>query len=283
VILEYEDDTFVNVQGEVVDGFASRRAARAATRLLQSVSGCMAVSPHLLSQVPSGIPTLLLRGVVGADVVKVSEESHGAKKNVVLFSGTHIRSNGVAQLIEGWRSVGQTDWELHITGYGELTDSLRRMAEAIQGIVFHGLVSRPELVQLMCSANICINPHQVSQTPGNVFAFKIIEYLAAGAHVITTPMGSLEKKLEAGITYMPDNSPGTIAATIQQVIKEREYERNAMKAAQQSYGPAASSKSLEELLNQARNTLTKLNRASRSAVLPIASPWKGSSGPAGMR
>jgi glycosyltransferase involved in cell wall biosynthesis len=280
VILEYEDDRFVNVQGEVVDGFASRLTARAATRLLQSVSGCMAVSPHLLSQVPSGIPTLLLRGVVGDDVVKVNEELHRTKQNVVLFSGTHIRSNGVAELIEGWRSVGQTDWELHITGYGELTDSLRRMTEGVPGITFHGLVSRPELVQLMCSAKICINPHQVSQTPGNVFAFKLIEYLATGAHVITTPMGSLEKELEAGITYMPDNSPGTIAATIQQVIKEREYERNAMKAAQQTYGPAACSKSLDDLLNRVMDMLTKHNRVSRSMVLPITSPRKGSSGPA---
>jgi glycosyltransferase involved in cell wall biosynthesis len=222
----------------------------------------------------------MLRGVVGPDVVKVSEQSRGTKKNVVLFSGTHVESNGVAQLIEGWRSVGRTDWELHITGYGRLTESLRGVAEGVQGIVFHGLVGRPELVQLMCSAKICINPHQVSQTPGNVFAFKIIEYLSAGAHVITTPMGSLEKELEAGITYMLDNSPGTIAATIQQVIKEREYERNAMKAAQQTYGPEASSKALDELLNQVRNTVRKKNRVSRSVVLPIASARKGSSGPA---
>src|ERR1700733_7081015 len=39
VILEYEDDKFVNVQGEVDDGFATRRSANAARRLLTSVSG----------------------------------------------------------------------------------------------------------------------------------------------------------------------------------------------------------------------------------------------------
>jgi len=66
-------------------------------------------------------------------------------------------------------------------------------------------------------ATIGINPHHVSETPGNVFAFKIIEYLASGAHVITTPMGPLEKELEAGVTYMPDNSPATIAAALELV------------------------------------------------------------------
>jgi glycosyltransferase involved in cell wall biosynthesis len=259
VILEYEDDRFVNVQGEAIDSFASRRETRAVTPLLRSVSGCMAVSPHLLSKVRPGIPTLLLRGVVGADVVGSSEALVGGKKNVVLFSGTHIKSNGIAQLIEGWRGVGLPDWELHITGYGELTKVLEQMAAGVRGIVFHGLVSRPELVRLMCSAKICINPHQVSQTPGNVFAFKIIEYLAAGAHVVTTPMGSLERELEAGITYMADNSPETIAATIQKVVKERGYDRAAMKAAQQTYGPAAISKSLDRLLNQVRTAANRNN------------------------
>jgi glycosyltransferase involved in cell wall biosynthesis len=259
VILEYEDDGFVNVQGEVLDSFASRRTARAAKQLLRSLSGCMAVSPHLLSQVPSDVPTLLLRGVVGADVAKVSEQSRGTKENVVLFSGTHVESNGVAQLIEGWRGIARTDWELHITGYGRLTESLRRMAGDVQGIVFHGLVSRPELVRLVCSAKICINPHQVSRTPGNVFAFKIIEYLAAGAHVITTSMGALEHALETGITYMPDNSPKAIATTIQRVIKERVYERTAMEAAQQMYGSASVSKSLDTLLKQVLIMKTRSN------------------------
>jgi glycosyltransferase involved in cell wall biosynthesis len=87
-----------------------------------------------------------------------------------------------------------------------------------------------------------------------VFAFKIVEYLAAGAHVITTSMGPLEPDLEAGITYMPDNSPQTIAATLQCVIQDRSYERTGMQAAQQRYGPSAVAKSLDELLKQAMGT-----------------------------
>jgi glycosyltransferase involved in cell wall biosynthesis len=88
----------------------------------------------------------------------------------------------------------------------------------------------------------------VSSTPGNVFAFKIIEYLAAGTHVITTPMGALEGELEAGITYMTDNSPDTIAATVQRVIEQREYERGAMEPALRLYGSETVASSLDGLL-----------------------------------
>jgi glycosyltransferase involved in cell wall biosynthesis len=256
VILEYEDNVFTNVMGEAVNGFAARRYHRACKELLRTVAGGIAVSPHLLSQFPPEIPRLLLRGAVGDDMLQTNERSIGAKQNWVLFSGTHIESNGVAELINAWRTVGIPEWQLHITGYGGLTDELRQMAEGIQGIVFHGLVSRPELLRIMCSAKICINPHAVSKSPGNVFAFKIIEYLAAGAHVITTRMGPLEGELEAGITYMPDNRPETISKTLRDVVSGRRWEQNAARFARDAYGLAAVTKSLNALLQSVCNGAT---------------------------
>ena len=250
VILEYEDDRFVNVVGKADGDFLSKYRNRSCKSLLAAVSGCIGVSPHLLSQLPEHVPKMLLRGVVGDDLVGARKESIEAKSNRILFSGTHIESNGVANLIAAWRSAPVDGWELHITGYGELTDLLRKMAENVPGVVFHGLISRQELVELMSSAKICVNPHAVSQTPGNVFAFKIIEYLAAGAHCITTPMGRLESDLETGITYMPDNTPEMIAATLKKVIEDRRYENVAPKAAEQAFGAHAVSRSLDEFVRQ---------------------------------
>ena len=256
VILEYEDDRFVNVVGKTENGWLSGYRSRSCKSLLAAVSGCIAVSPHLLSQMPEYVPGMLLRGVVGDDLVQGSKQLTEVKRNRILFSGTHIESNGVANLIAAWRSAPIDGWELHITGQGELTTALRQMAENVPGVVFHGMVSRQELVELMSSARICINPHAVSQTPGNVFAFKIIEYLAAGAHCVTTRMGKLETDLEHGITYMQDNSPETIAAILKKVTAERGYERVAPKAAQDAYGSHAVSKSLGIFLKQVTQGVT---------------------------
>jgi glycosyltransferase involved in cell wall biosynthesis len=172
------------------------------------------------------------------------------KQNWVVFSGTHVESNGVRELINGWKIAAIPDWELHITGFGAMTEELSKMAAADPSIMFHGMIRREQLVRMLCSARICINPHIVSQTPGNVFAFKIIEYLASGAHVVTTPMGNLEPELEGGITYMNDNSPPTIAATLQRVIRERNYERTAAQAAVHSYGQPSVLKSLDTLIQR---------------------------------
>jgi len=249
-ILEYEDDVFRNVGGEIPRGLVARYHRRWYRRALTSVSGCIAVSPHLLSQVADGIPKMLLRGVVGEDILEASELQKESKRNIVLFSGTHTKSNGIEELLAAWGGLANSGWELHITGYGEMSDKLRRMAEQTPAVVFHGLVSREKLVSLMCSAKICINPHSVSQTPGNVFAFKIIEYLAAGAHVATTRMGALEPEIEKGITYMRDNRPNTIAAALQSIIRDRLYDSDTRAPVHEAYGPSAVARELDMLVRE---------------------------------
>jgi glycosyltransferase involved in cell wall biosynthesis len=220
-----------------------------AQAILDSASGCIGVSPFLLSRFPADIPRLLLRGVVSEDIL---QQALATKKNWVAYSGTLAPSKGLVPLIEAWKTLDLPDWELHIAGDGILAGELRELAKNCPGIVFHGLLDRQQNAQFLGNAKIGINPHELSATPGNVFAFKIIEYLAAGSHVISTPMGTLEPEIEAGITYMADNTPQTIAATMRRVIGERLFERTAERAAQDAYGPAAVAKSLNRLLNEVK-------------------------------
>jgi glycosyltransferase involved in cell wall biosynthesis len=251
IILEYEDDAFVDVNGKSERGLSSRCHLYAARKTLKAISGCIGVSPHLLAQAPSSIPKLLLPGMVSSEILEIMNAGELPRKNWIVFSGTLCKTKGLEQLIQAWNSSSINDWELHIAGDGEMNEMLREMARGNFSIVFHGLLDRRENARLLCSARIGVNPHDVSATLGNVFAFKIIEYLAAGLHVTSTPMGPLDPQLEAGITYMPDNKAETIAATLKQVIENRSYERTAAQAALQTYGPDAVSTSLNTLVKQA--------------------------------
>jgi glycosyltransferase involved in cell wall biosynthesis len=244
---------FVDLAGRsaIEFGLADRLTGLDPSSLLTVVSGCMAASPHLLSQLPSNIPKLLLRGIVGHDILEFGEQAKAIKKNWVLFSGTFHKVKGIEQLIRAWHMLKLPDWELHITGQGDLTSTLQQMTYNNRGIVFHGLVDRQELVRLMCSAKVCVNPHDASQTPGNIFSFKIIEYLAAGAHVISTPMGPLEKEIESGMTYMHDNNPETIVAALKQVIFGATWKRTARQYVLDMYGPQLLLKTLDKFLQQA--------------------------------
>jgi glycosyltransferase involved in cell wall biosynthesis len=256
VILEYEDDAFSGVWGHSGTAFTSKYYLAAAKRLLRSVSGCMALSPYLLSQTPDSIPKLLLRGVVSNAIAKADKHAIGPKKNWMVFSGTHERTQGLEQLIQAWQLIRPPDWALHIAGHGPITPELQKMAENNPKIVFHGFLNREENARLLCLAKVGLNPQDAPKKLGGVFAFKIIEYLAADLHVITTPRGTLEPELEAGISYIQDNSPETIAACLRRVISDHLYERTAKQAALQAYGSDTIAKALNRLIE---NTTRGLN------------------------
>ena len=250
VVLQYEDDSFVDVHGQSSSGLMAKRHLSARRKLLESVSGGAAVSPYLMSKFPPEVPTLLLRGIVSHEILKSSQGSKAPRKNWVVFSGTHEGTQGLEQLISAWHMLDLPDWELHVAGQGPLTPALKTMANGKRSIVFHGLLNREENARMLCVAKIGMNPQDVTKTPGNVFPFKIIEYLAAATHVISTPRGALEPELAAGVTYIADNAPGTIAGCLKRLIETRGYERTAEQAALEVYGPDAVSRSLNRLLEQ---------------------------------
>lgn len=250
VILEYEDDAFSDVQGNLVGGFLSKHHLDRYSAMLTRVSGCMAVSPYLLSQLPDTTPKFLLRGVVSEAIINLNKQPKSSRKNWAVFSGTHEWSQGLEQMVKAWQGLQLPDWELHIAGRGPLTATLQKLAENDRSIVFHGFLNREENARLLCAAKIGMNPQDVTLIPGTSFAFKIIEYLAAGLHVITTPRGTLEAELEKGVSYIADNNPDTIAAALRKVIQDRVFEHTAMEATIQTYGPEGVMRGLNQLIQQ---------------------------------
>ncbi len=250
VVLDYEDDEFVDIDGKSMEGEHWRHHLVQARQTLASLSGCFGVSPQLLGQAPATIPKALVRGVIGDDFLDATPPEQG-RQNWVVFSGTHYGTKGLQQLISAWRKTKLPGWELHIAGRGELTPVLEEMAKGDPSIVFRGLLNRHENARFLGQGKIGINPHDLSQTPGNVFATKIVEYLAAGLHVISTRMGELEPELEAGITYLADNTPETIAVALQALVKEGSRWQTSREAVIQRYGPDALSERLDILLQKA--------------------------------
>jgi glycosyltransferase involved in cell wall biosynthesis len=269
VVLEYEDDAFLDVEGRPDATLRDSYVARA-KRVLASVSAGLACSPHLLAQLPKNVPQLMVRGVVAEELVRASGKPEAEKKNWVLFSGTHYRTKGIMPLIKAWPQARLAGWELHITGEGEDTAALKKLAEGNTNIIFHGTVSTPELAELMSLAKICINPHDLSNRPGNVFAFKIVEYLAAGAHVVSTPMGEVEPEIAAGITFMPDNTPETIARTLQEVVQTAAWRRTAGRAVQDIYRPDVLRAALDRVLRSAAGKAGGTGRAATSPPPSVA-------------
>src|SRR5690606_10461473 len=88
LIVEYEDDAFVDVGGRPARGLIARRRLKRARQVLENAAGCIGVSPFVLSRFRAGIPSLLLRGVISQQVIEAAATPREARQNRVVFSGT---------------------------------------------------------------------------------------------------------------------------------------------------------------------------------------------------
>lgn len=265
-IVEFEDDSFVDIIGKgTTAGLRARWLRERELKVLEEATASICVSPHLQTRFRDGTPSMLLRGVISDQVTEHAARSPIAqRKNIVAFSGTFTPYKGLVQLVEAWKSLDLPGWELHIAGDGSIAADLRERARDARGIEFRGLLNRYENAAFLAECKIGINPHDVSAVPGNVFAFKIIEYLAAGLHVISTPMGPVEPELEAGITYIDDNAAGSVAQGLSDVIGSQSYQRLAAEAAVRLYGGDAVASALDKLL---RGVVAQPHRVSEGRAL----------------
>ena len=251
LLMDYEDDAFVGMTGEKFSGMKAAYDRHSIQRLFKRLSGCFAVSPYLLSQLPAETPKLLVRGIV--DPAIINARANVPKKNWVAFAGTHSKPNGVGLLLEAWKTIKLPDWELHIAGSGEETEALKKSAANRPDIIFHGVLRGRALADFLCSSKICVSPNESTNTPGHIFPCKIIDYMAAGAHVVAVRMGPLEKELERGLTYISSNKPQVIADALHEVIKDRRWEGSeaATVLVCEKYGAPSVADSLVDLLQQA--------------------------------
>jgi len=141
--------------------------------------------------------------------------------------------------------------QLHITGTGQLADYVKRAAAETPSIVFHGLVDRENLNKLLCRAAICVNPSCISKSVGNIFPFKIVEYLASGAHVLSTIIEEVEPELAKGITIIDSDDAPSLARGMLACMDRFPNLPDASAAVQATYSQTTVAENLDKLLRAA--------------------------------
>jgi glycosyltransferase involved in cell wall biosynthesis len=140
-----------------------------------------------------GVMSELLPGVLSDRVVSLPVEAppfltgRGASVRCGYFGGlTEEKGAGfVAELVEltALRSL-PIHWI--VTGLGPLSKEFRVLAGKYPDVLdFHESVPDPKLWQLMGSADVMLNPHERNR---GVFPFKVLEAVASGRLVISTPL-----------------------------------------------------------------------------------------------
>jgi glycosyltransferase involved in cell wall biosynthesis len=118
--------------------------------------------------------------------------------------------SGLVELTEEIMASGRSDIKLLVVGKGDIESRLSEMArgEAKGILLLEGWKPFNDVVDYMNAADICVMPFQKVELMNNAVPIKIIEYLASGKPVISTPLDGvvLEFGKNGGILYANSSS-----------------------------------------------------------------------------
>jgi len=110
------------------------------------------------------------------------------------------------------------DSELHFFGDGEKLKQTKKLAEATQGVKFHGRYQFKEINEIVEATDILLHPHNIG------LSTKLFEYFSLGLPIIAAREGKIDEFIEDGETgflYEPGNE-NDLSSVMEYVLEHPE-------------------------------------------------------------
>lgn len=184
---------------------------------LKLSDGFALVNSRIISPAVIGSrPSYVVPGVVDANLSQMSgsrKRPFSSRPFVALYAGGLADYRGVDVLRAAVASL-PPGWILHIAGAGPLAPAFKALAQAHpERCQFLGLLSPKELHDALCSCDAAVNTLERLSLNDGVFPFKIIEYIVAGAQLVTPSLPHVDG-LDLGWATPWDGQADSFAAAL---------------------------------------------------------------------
>lgn len=182
---------------------------------------------------PFARPSIIMEGILDKEIYHQSIELHdiAAEKqekdvNIVLYAGGINEKFGLFSLIEAFKMVNASNWELHIYGSGADSQLLEDVLRNDKRVKFFGRVDSSKIFAIERAADILINPRPI-EDEFTKFSFpsKTLEYLASGVVTMSTRLPGIPKEYEPFIKWIVPESIVGIKDALISAMRLTEQER----------------------------------------------------------
>ena len=229
--------------------------------MLRAASAFTAVNQSILSMLPAAKPKRLLPGIIDDGLMRASElrspPFSSATRSLGYF-GALSEEKGVGVLLEVANSLPDA-WRLRVAGSGPLKSEFEALARAKPDRVeFLGNLSGEALYEALCSCDATAVPlERITGSGAGVFPFKVLEYLVARTHIISTSLPSIGE-VDLGFIGRWDGSATGLVSALQRAEvayrDEQSLREAAANVARARFSVAGASALFSELLHAANTS-----------------------------
>lgn len=220
VMLELEDWTFRFADVSIATNESYRRIAIARGGML----------PHRVHVVRSGPSLERLK------IVPAQEHLKKGKKYLVGYVGVMGKQEGIDLLLHSIKSIvhehGRTDIHFGLVGGGTSLEEVKNLSKELgvqDYVTFTGRVPDAELLAMLNTAEVCVNPDVANSMNDISTMNKIMEYMALGKPIVQFDLAEGRFSAREASLYARRNDPADFAAKILELLDDEE-KRKAMGA-----------------------------------------------------
>ncbi len=156
---------------------------------------------------------------------------------LVGYVGVMARQDGIHYLLEAVRHIvhtlGRRDVQFHLVGGGPEIAALQAQTAALDVadyVTFAGRVPDGELVEMLNTADVCVNPDEVNEMNDKSTMNKIMEYMALGKPIVQFETTEGRFSAQGAALYARPNDARDLAAKLVELLDDPDR-RRAMGAA----------------------------------------------------
>lgn len=203
---------------------------RLQTFTMSLCDGLVVLTNRMAADFAPMVPSMLVEGAVPPQLVSsyTTVDDHNGVPNsdgkgdptILMFAGEISDLKGVPALLDAFSRIPNPDIELWITGRGPEQARVVAAAAADARIRYWGYPPYSELLALYQQATLLVNPHSVGQLSSRyLFPSKLIEYLATGVPVLSTPSTPEIAELYGAFAFITaDDSADALARSIMRTL-----------------------------------------------------------------
>jgi glycosyltransferase involved in cell wall biosynthesis len=192
----------------------SQQHPRLVRLVLRSCRVVFALGPHAGSRVTELCPDTLVRPVLNpVDLDELATTATPSPGVDVVFGGEVGRRKGVDRLVAAWPEVRRRHPQATCLLCGPLGDL--PVTDLPEGMRYAGSLDRTELLGVLRSARVACLPSREEALP-----MFVLESLALGVPVVTTPVGEIDQLGEEQGVVLVDGDPAELAARLGDLLAD---------------------------------------------------------------
>lgn len=211
----------------ILKRFQSYIECKGVYKIYPSIDKFILLTEAMKEGIPSALNrSIVIEGLANEDWIsnKVMEKS-GEEQKTVAYTGQLGPNSCVNKLVDAFMLTKKDNFRLIITGSGLYSDYIKEQSQKDKRIIFKGIVSREEMIDIQRKATLLVNPRSPS-TRMTRFSFpsKIMEYMAAGTPVLTYVLDGIPNEYYKYCYFIENEGEKELADKITEILSKSEDE-----------------------------------------------------------